>query len=504
MTHAGNNGPRSQDAARPSVLPDRSVPKGVWALSFVEMWERYSFYGLQGILTFYLIYELSQGGLGLTASQGAGVVGGYGAAVYLCQLLGAWAGDRLLAPGRIVLIGAILITAGHVLLAVLPGLEGIGYGLVLIALGTGALKTNITAMIGILYHSRPDDERDAGFAYFYMGINLGAVLGPLTTGFAQNQWGFHYGFTLAAVVMFVSLAQYLVCMRRLPEQTFVLTNPLHRSERLRVGGVALLVVALIAAAAGLGWLRAENLAAIGTGLLLIAAAAYFGVMYFAPSTTTQERARVAGYLPVFAGGVVYFALLFQIFTTASILVTERVDLSVGAWMFPSAWVVMSGTAASVLVAPLLARLWMRLGDDQPSPPAKFGIGLVVIGGGFLMLMAISIFYRDADIPLVPVLVAMCVIGSTETLVGPAGLSLASRIGPQAFASQMVGLNFLTLGLGSAASGVLGQLYSVMSAELFFALNAGLAVASGLALAAGRRRLNGLLQAGMAAPERRAA
>lgn len=485
-------GPESREGAnkRPSI------PRGVWAMSFVEMWERYSFYALQGLLTFYLIYELSDGGLGLSPMQGAGIVGGYGAAVYLSQLGGAWAGDRLISPRNLVLYGAMIIAVGHVIIALVPGLVGIGFGLVLIALGTGALKTNITTMIGILYRDRPVEERDAGFSYFYMGINLGAVLGPLTAGFAQNEWGFHYGFGLAAVVMFFSLGQYLYFMRRMPAATAVINNPLSREGKIKVSLVVLLVVFLMVLGSWFGLLRAENLATIGTTLLLVAATAYFVTMLTASGVTADERLRVWGYLPIFLGGVIYFALLFQIFTTASILVTERVDLSIGAWSFPASWVVMTGTAASIVVAPFLARSWTRLGDRQPSVASKFAIGLLVMSFGFLLLMIFSAAFRDANIPLTLVLLCMLIVGSTETLVGPAGLSLASRIGPKVFKAQMVGLNFLTLGLGSALSGVLGQLYSVMNTELFFALNAGAGVVAALALFWLRRPLKRMVNAGL--------
>lgn len=472
------------------------IPRGVWAMSFVEMWERYSFYALQGLLTFYLIYEVSAGGLGLSPLQGAGIVGGYGAAVYLSQLGGAWAGDRLVSPRDIVLYGAITIAIGHVIVAFVPGLLGIGLGLVLIALGTGALKTNITTMIGILYRDRPVEERDAGFSYFYMGINLGAVLGPLTAGFAQNEWGFHYGFGLAAVVMFFSLGQYLYFMRRLPAATAVINNPLSREGKIKVSLVVLLVVGLIILGSWFDLLRAENLATIGTTLLLIAAAVYFATMLSSSNVDADERLRVWGYLPIFVGGVIYFALLFQIFTTASILVTERVDLSIGSWTFPASWVVMTGTAASIVVAPFLARTWTRLGDRQPSVGAKFAIGLLVMSLGFLLLMIFSATFRDANIPLALVLLCMLIVGSTETLVGPAGLSLASRIGPQVFKAQMVGLNFLTLGLGSALSGVLGQLYSVMNTELFFALNAAAGVVAALVLFWLRHPLKRMVNAGL--------
>src|SRR4051795_8366146 len=159
--------------------PDRGFfgqPRGLANLFGVEMWERFSFYGMQGILTIYLYYEVSRGGLGLPEATATSIVGAYGGLVYLSTILGAWLAGRGVGPGRTLFYAAVVVMLGHIGLALIPGLAGVAVGLVLIALGSGGVKANATSLVGTLY-SEDDDRRDGGFSLFYLGINLGAFAG---------------------------------------------------------------------------------------------------------------------------------------------------------------------------------------------------------------------------------------------------------------------------------------------------------------------------------------
>ncbi|WP_342776431.1 oligopeptide:H+ symporter [Streptomyces diacarni] len=334
----------------------RAVPRAIWSMAFTELWERFSFYGLQGILSFYLLYSLDKGGLDLGASASAGIVGAYGGAVYLAQLVGAWIGDRLVSPKWVVLWGGVIIACGHVLLAAWPGLTGLGVGLVLIILGTGALKTNITSIVGFLLDGQSDAKRDAGFSYFYMAINVGAVVGPLSTGFAQNQWGFHYGFGLAAIGMLAAIVQYALSLKNLPERAGQVNNPLPSGKLLAPIGYTLAAPAVIVVSALAGWLTAENLSSVVTIVALVAAAGYFAVILSSSKVTSDEKKRVSAYLPLFLLSGIYFGFLFQKFTAISILITDRVDLDIGGWSFPVAWITTVSPLSAVLITPLVARL----------------------------------------------------------------------------------------------------------------------------------------------------
>lgn len=484
-------------AGASTASPGGPARRGLVSMAFTELWERYSFYGLQGILSFYLLYELADGGLAMDPAVAAGIVGAYGGAVYLSQILGAWLGDRLVSPQSLVLYGAVVITAGHVVLAFAPGAGGLGAGLACIVLGTGALKVNITSIVGFVLDQNEDERhRDAGFTYFYMAINIGAVLGPLTTGLAQNELGFHYGFGLAAIGMTAALVQYAVSMKRLPERARTVNNPLPAARRPFVALVALACVAAVMAAVAVGLFRVENLSTVVTIAALVAAAVYFLTMTTSSAVSRDERRRVLGYLPLFLASGVYFGFLFQKFTAISILITERIDLHIGGWTFPVAWITTVSPLAAVLVTPLIARLWSTLGERQPGPVTKVAIGLTQIGCAYLFLLIISEATGNAEIPLFLILLFMMAAGSSEVFIGPIGLSLATRIGPEKFRSQMVGLNFLTLALGSSLAGLLGQLFTAIDNASYFTITAVCGIGIGLALFATRRPVSRLLEAGL--------
>src|SRR3984893_4815730 len=203
-------------------------PIGLANLFGVELWERFSYYGMVTILGYYLYYSVTDGGMGLPVSTATGIVGAYGGLVYLSTVLGGWVADRLLGMERTVFYGGAVVMAGHIALAILPGLAGVAAGLVLVALGSGALKANASSLLGTLYE-KDDPRADGGFTLFYLGINLGAFIGPLITGLVQTHLGFHYGFGAAAIGMAAGLAQYVVFRRNLGTHGRDVPNPLPRS-----------------------------------------------------------------------------------------------------------------------------------------------------------------------------------------------------------------------------------------------------------------------------------
>lgn len=470
--------------------------RSVGGMAFTELWERFSFYGLQSILAFYLLYELDKGGLALGSAASAGIVGAYGGAVYIAQLVGAWLGERVLSPKRLVLIGGIVIALGHLALAFVPGMPGLSVGLVLIILGTGALKTNITSIVGFVLENETDARRDAGFSYFYMAINTGAVLGPLATGFVQESWGFHPGFALAAIGMIVALVQYVFSSRNLPERAAQITRPLSRTGARNAIGLTFVAIIAIIIAAWTGVLAAESLSTVATVVALVAAAIYFGVMLASKKVSRSEKQRVGAYIPLFLAAGLYFGFLFQKFTAVSILIQDRVDRDLGGWSFPVGWVAMVSPLAGVLAAPLIASLWKKLGARQPRAGAKFSIGMIQIGVGFFFILLISALVYQEAIPVLLVLLFMVIVGSSENFVGPIGLALATQIAPKAFTAQMVAVNFLTLALGSSLSGLLGQLFAAIPNNAYFAGIGTVAVLVGLILLLVRKPLQRNLYAGL--------
>src|SRR4051794_9610983 len=242
------------------------------------------------VLGYYLYYSLEQGGLGLPQDTATGIVGAYGGLVYLSTVLGGWLADRVFGMERMVFYGGVVVMFGHIALAILPGLTGVGVGLVLVALGSGALKANASSLLGTLYE-KGDARADGGFTLFYLGINLGAFLGPLITGLLQTHAGFHYGFGAAAVGMTLGLAQYAVFRRNLGEHGREVPNPLPRNHIGRYAAAAGIAAVVLAAVLATGLITLANLSQVTTGVIVAASVAYFAVLLTSSKVEPVERTR---------------------------------------------------------------------------------------------------------------------------------------------------------------------------------------------------------------------
>ncbi|MDT5240906.1 MAG: proton-dependent oligopeptide transporter, family [Mycobacterium sp.] len=283
---------------RPAERTIFGHPIGLVNLFGVEMWERFSFYGMLTILAYYLYYSVTDGGLALPQSTATGLVGAYGGLVYLSTVLGGWIADRLLGMERTVFYGGVVVMAGHIALAVVPGLAGVAVGLVLVALGSGALKANASSLLGTLY-DKGDARADGGFTLFYLGINLGAFVGPLITGLLQTHVGFHYGFGAAAVGMALGLGQYVAFRRNLGEHGRHVPNPLPHNRITVYVGILLTAVAVVAVVLATGLVTLANLSKVTTGVIVAASVAYFAVMLTSSKVDAIERTRVRAFIPLF-------------------------------------------------------------------------------------------------------------------------------------------------------------------------------------------------------------
>jgi POT family proton-dependent oligopeptide transporter len=455
-------------------------PRVLANLFGVEMWERFSFYGMQGILAIYLYYSASQGGLGISTAVATGIVGAYGGAVYLATILGAWFADRVVGPERTLFYSAIVVMCGHIALSLLPGLAGVGVGLGLIALGSGGVKANATSLVGSLY-AEDDDRRDAGFSIFYMGINLGALVGPLLTGLLQKDWGFHWGFGLAAVGMFLGLVQYSIGRKNLPEETHHVPHPLEPSARLRYVVGAVVAVVVVTALVLAGVITAARLADIVVGVVIVASIAYFAVILSSKQITGVERSRVWSFVPMFIANAVFWSLYQQQFTVIEIYSDKRLDRNLFGWEMPVSWVQSINPVFIILLAPLFAALWTKWGSRQPSTPVKFGLGTVVMGVAFLPFLLIPSGAHAA--PLLAIVGILLLFTIAELLISPVGLSLSTKLAPARFHTQMVALYFLSISLGTAMAGKLAGYYDPSNETGYFLFIGLVAIAVGLVLLA---------------------
>ncbi|MGE2735533.1 peptide MFS transporter [Mycolicibacterium vaccae] len=458
--------------------PTRTVfghPIGLTNLFGVELWERFSFYGMLTILGYYLYYSVTEGGLGLAQSTATGIVGAYGGLVYLSTVLGAWVADRLLGMERTVFYGGVIVMLGHIALAVLPGLAGVGAGLVLVALGSGALKANASSLLGTLY-AKGDARADGGFTLFYLGINLGAFIGPLITGLLQTRIGFHVGFGAAAVGMALGLIQYVAFRRNLGGHGREVPNPLPREANGKVVGVAVVVLVVIAAGIALRLVRLENLSEITTVVIVAASVGYFALLLRSSKVTAPERTRVRAFIPLFIANAVFWSLFQQIFTVLAVYSDERMNWSIFGWVAPSNWIGSIEPIWIITLSPLFALMWTRLGRRAPTTPRKFAYGVVGMGLAFLCFVPL------AGIDEVPALLVMAILGVfavSELLLSPIGLSVTTKLAPEAFRAQMMALYFFSVGIGTSMSGVLAGWYDPAREVTYFGVLGAVTVATGV-------------------------
>ncbi|WP_231391903.1 peptide MFS transporter [Arthrobacter sp. 35W] len=481
-TIAGQESPETQDRSF------FGQPKMLLNLFSVELWERFSFYGMQGILAYYMYYTATQGGLGIDETVALGIVGAYGGGVYLSTILGAWVADRLLGSERVLFYSAILIMAGHIALAVLPGAAGLAAGLILVGIGSGGLKANATSLVGTLYKEN-DDRRDAGFSIFYMGINIGGLIGPLVTGWLQVNFGFHIGFGAAAVGMALGLTQYALTRKNLPESAHHVPNPLPRSKFTLVGTIAAAAVVLIVLAVATGLITAANLKWVIVGFVVAATIAYFVVILSSKKLQGPERSRVFSFIPLFIASAAFWSLFQQQFTVLAVYADQRLDRTIFGWEMPPTWVQSINPIFIILLAGAFAALWTKLGSRQPITPYKFATALVVMGLAYLAFIPLS---GMAAVPLMALAGILLLFTIAELMLSPVGLSLATKLAPEAFKTQMVALFFLSVSLGTALSGVFAAYYDSANDAPYFTVIGLVAIALGVVLALAAKPIKKLM------------
>ncbi len=476
------------DAMAPNVAPEKQFfghPRGLSTLFFTEMWERFSYYGMRALLVLFLVNALETGGMGLTDGMAAAIYGMYTAGVYLFALPGGWMADRLLGKRQAVFIGGIIIAAGHFSLAV-PSSSFFFLGLILIVLGTGLLKPNVSAIVGDLY---PDGgaRRDAGFSLFYMGINIGALLGPLLVGYLGENISWHLGFSAAGIGMILGLIQYkmgekyLGSAGLLSEEARGRTGAAWKTFFMGIGVVGVLAAVLFGlSSTGTLALTLEG-AAQATGVIIVSLAIiYFVIALLFFGLDGDEKKRVMLIFILFIGSAMFWSGFEQAGSSMNLFAERLTDRVVFGWEAPASWLQSINPLFIILLAPVAGSLWVRLGDRDPSIPTKFGIGLCLLGIGFLVLAWASVSASDAS-RVTPVWLVMTYFLHTcgELALSPVGLSSVTKLSPPRLVGQMMGIWFMGTALGNLIAGlVAGQFERLPLLQLFGAVGA-LAIGSGL-------------------------
>ncbi|MFF0548304.1 peptide MFS transporter [Streptomyces sp. NPDC004311] len=462
-------------------------PRGLATLSGLEVWERFSFLGMQAILVLYFADTVAHGGLGMDPGTAASVAAAYGTMVYLVSVAGGWLADRILGSYRAVLWGGILIACGHYAMAV-PTTAMTWTGLGLISAGTGLLKPNVATMVGKLYRT-DDDRRDAGFALYYMAINIGAFAGPLVTGWLGEHQGWHWGFSAAAIGMTAGLVQYVLGRRHLAGRKHsaeyaLAPAALRRAVRLIIGG-GLAAAALATLLAVIGWLTMDRFVDLLTLVSVLAPVVYFAVMFRSPRVTAAERGRLRPYVVLFLASVAFNFILFQAYSTMMLLASTNARTTILGFDFPSSWYASALGAFEVALAPVVAAVWARMGPRQPHASNKIAIG-VILGGLSFLLMVIPTSGHDGDSYRMAawwIVGSYLLLGLGDVLLETSGMSATSKLAPRAFGSQTMALWFLSLALANGIQAQVVKAYGQVSHPVYFGVNGAVAVAAGLAVIA---------------------
>jgi POT family proton-dependent oligopeptide transporter len=408
-------------------------PRGLSILFFTETWERFSYYGMRAILILYMVAPPAQGGPGFSTARAASIYGWYTMLVYAAAIPGGLIADRFLGHSRAVLAGGILIACGHFSMAI-HGLPFFFAGLALICAGTGLLKPNVSTMVGKLY-APADPRRDSGFSIFYMGINIGAMLSPLVCGYLGQRVDWHAGFAAAGIGMTLGLVTFAAGRRWLPEPQGTTPPSGFREPSSR-------------------------------------------------RFTTAERRRLSVIGILFFFAVLFWGAFEQAGSSLTLFADRYTRLSLLGFSFPSSWFQVEQPLFVLILAPVFAWTWLRMGKRQPSSPAKFAAGLLLVGVGFLILVPAAAAAQSRGIRVSPLWLTALYLVHTfgELCLSPVGLSLVTKLAPGRVVGLMMGVWFLATAFGNKLAGWVAGFFDVVPVARLFLLVALAGIGASLILA----------------------
>jgi POT family proton-dependent oligopeptide transporter len=470
-------------------------PRGLATLFFTEMWERFSFYGMRALLVLFMTAPLEKQGLGFDTAKASAIYGLYSASVYLTALPGGWVADRLIGQRRAVLFGGIIIAAGHFAMA-LPGVTSFYLGLALIVLGTGLLKPNISTMVGDLY-PEGGARRDAGFSIFYMGINIGAFLSPLVVGYLGERVDWHLGFGVAGAGMVLGVIQYVVGGKALGDAGLKVKQSAPAAGSTPAGGrghAVMGVVIAVALALLLGGLQVAGVVdltsaqglANAAGLIIGSLAITFFVYTLAAGgLDAVEKRRFAVIIVLFIASALFWAGFEQAGSSFNLFARELTERTILGWQVPASFFQSINALFVISLAPVFAWLWVRLSKRgaEPSSPAKFAIGLTLLGLGFVVMVGAALASAGGT-RVSPMWLVLTYLLHTlgELSLSPVGLSTVTKLAPHRQVGQMMGVWFMATSLGNLIAGQVAGQFERMPLPQLFGTMAAVGIGMGVVLA----------------------
>lgn len=441
-------------------------PRGLYTLFLTEMWERFSYYGMRALLVLFMTSMVTEGGLGFDDVTATAIYGLYTAFVYLTALPGGWIADRLIGAQRAIWYGGIIIMCGHFILAI-PAVPAFFIGLIFVVLGTGLLKPNVSAVVGELYPAADTAARDAGYTIFYIGINLGGMLGPLfcSTLGESDRFGWHYGFAAAGFGMLIGLIQFRKTRKYLGEAGLF---PVHLQPGSQLtapkygwifvwGGLGVIVLLTVLALTGTIKVDALFLARSSTYSIITIATLYFAYIFVFGNLNNFEKKRIVAIIILLIGSAVFWSGFEQAGSSLNLFAERFTDRILFGMEIPAGWLQSLNAMFILILAPFFAALWVNLGrrNLNPSFPVKFAFGLISLGMGFLvMVIASGLVIKSGKVLPAWLLLTYLFHSMGELCLSPIGLSSVSQLAPKRFMSQMMGMWALALSLGNLIAGLL--------------------------------------------------
>lgn len=458
-------------------------PRGLSTLFFTEMWERFSYYGMRALLVLFMTAPLAvdNPGFGFADGQATAIYGLYTFFVYVLSLPGGWIADNLWGGKKAVFVGGCIIALGHFTMAAplvgLPEMPTFFLGLIFVVLGTGLLKPNVSAIVGDLY-PEGGARRDAGFSIFYMGINIGAILGPLLCGIVGEGYNWHLGFSLAGIGMLLGLVQYKVGERHLLGAGQLETEEpkeVVRTKEKKFYGIAAvfaLVVVLFGylMSSGTIGLSLEQLAGSLGVVVVIITICYFGYIIFAGGHNPLERKRLGVIFWLFILAALFWSGFEQAGSSLNLFARDLTDREMFGTLVPASTLQLINPLFIVIFAPIFGATWVWLAqrNANPSIPVKFGLGLLGLAAGFFVLSWGSA-NASIDNPVSPswLIVTYFLHTCGELCLSPVGLSSMTKLAPRSRVSQMMGIWFVAAALGNLFAGLMaGMIEDLPPAQLF--------------------------------------
>lgn len=469
----------------------RAQPRWFITLFLTDMWERFSFFGMQAILILFAVAPASQGGLGLPQPTAVALYGAYVGLLFVLSMPGGWLGDRVLGEQRATLYGGIVIALGHYTM-LLPVRATAYLGLVMIAAGTGLLKPNMLALLGRFYGPDERGKREAALAVFYIGIQISALLAPLVTGFLGERVDWHIGFGAAGLGMTFGVIQYAVGIRRFGETGRRPAHPVSTGElrtvTRRIAVAAAVLAAILAADILAGTFTIIHvIAALGL-VTLVSPFVYFSTLTRRTRLSHAERRRLSAFRWVLLAAALFWMFVIQAGSTLSLFAQQRTSRTVGDFLIPASWFQSAIPLFILLTAPVFAWMWLR-GGERTGVAVKISLGHGIVGAGFVVMsLAAAVAAEGGEVSPLWLLFVLFALACSEVILGPTTLSAAVDLAPAAFTGRTMALYWMFAGVGGGLGSLLGRLAGGEPRPVYYLGLALLALVTAAGFALARRRL----------------